>query len=147
MKKPKLSELKYKIEVTDWQDTPTGEAATKSTREVLFEAYAMVEQLSSHAIHSYRVNVSDRDKPTHMIIFREPCDFEVTPSQFISREYKGRRERFKVLMTREIEDCFLAVTAALWRRDSDKLDPETQDIPEYDEGPDGFAFDMRSAGW
>ena len=146
MKKPKISDLKHRVSFLDWQDTPTGEAETKSERTVLFEAYAAVEPMSEYSINAYRVNVSYRETPTHKIIIREPCDFEVNPQMLVYRKHKARRQRFKVLSVSDGDDCFLYVTVALWRNDSDKLDPITQDIPDYDEGPD-VSYDMRDAGW
>lgn len=146
MAKPKISDLKYYVSFLDWQDTPVGEAETKTERTVLFETYAAVKPMSEYSINAYRVNVSDREKPTHKIVIREPCDFEVNPQMFVFREHKGRRQRFKVLGVTMLDDCFMAITAALWRNDSDKLDPLTQDIPEYAEGPD-VSYDMRDAGW
>lgn len=142
----KPGDLKHIVEITDWTDAPSGnDGAIETQRLVIARAPANVKAMSDYQIASYRANISDRARPSHIITIRELADFEPHTKMWVQREYRGRRERFRVLGVKDTECGFMSIICALWRRDSDRLDPMTQELPKFDEGADGY--DLRDIGW
>lgn len=150
MPKIKIADLNKKIEVTDWAQSPNEKGGTNNSRIPLFETWAKVENASNpYRLNGFRVNTADREKATHIFTIRERCDYEIGPKNWIFYSYRGRDEWYKVLGTSDVEDGFNHYTrllAALWVRDSDRLDAETQDIPCENIEPDG-GYDFRDVGF
>lgn len=148
MNKYKLGQFRHKIELCDSVSKPQADGSEKADRVPLNDKpiHAILESATSHNIKGFRIDKSDRDKPTHIFVIREQCDFEPSAGHWVFREYRGRSEWYKVLATSDVIDGYHNYTrllCSLWVRDSVKLDPETQDIPCEEIAPDDSPMDYR----
>lgn len=145
--KIKIGDLRHRIEICDWVQSPEGETDLKNSRIPVAEVWAKVENVNPYKINHWRIDQDAKSKSTHVLTIRELCDYELTPKHWIYRSYKGRDEWFRVLATSDIEEsfhCYTRILAALWVRDSERLDPEIQDVPCEDIEPnEPVSFDYR----
>jgi hypothetical protein len=137
-------EMKNRITITNWRETPDDDVNLVRTRPKIFECWGHVKERgfegSGYTRVADGVQYDQTYNPTHVVTIRNPSDVLITPKHWVytTRRF-DRREWYRIIHTKienKGRDLFLVLYCTIDEVSEPKrADPAVLDLPDTFEQP------------
>lgn len=131
-KLPRVGELRHRIKVTNWIETPDADTlGILRDRQPVMEVWAKLEPTKAINLYGWQSSVGTEEAPTHRVCIRNPSDYLITSRNWLYHQTRRENAWFKVQTVQTMGDderwLEMMVTKRTFR--DVRADPATIDVP------------------